>query len=145
MKHLHKPIHILLVEDNMGDIRLTQEAFKDSQFEVNLEYVTDGAEAIKYLQKEDKYADKGTPDLVLLDLNLPKRNGHEVLEYIKGDEELCTIPVLMLTTSTAPRDVRGSYILHANCYINKPIDFNQFNEVIRQVENFWLMTATLPN
>ena len=136
---------ILLIEDNPGDVRLTQEAFKESKNDINLEVVTDGVEAIRFLRKEEEYADKATPDLILLDLNLPKWDGREVLATIKNEDRLKRIPVVVLTTSNAGVDVLKSYDLHANCFINKPIDFDRFFEVIHRIEEFWLSTATLPN
>lgn len=139
-----EPHQILLIEDNPGDVRLTQEAFRASKNDINLEVVVDGIEAIKFLHKEGAYQDKATPDLILLDLNLPKWDGREVLAKIKNDDQLRRIPVVVLTTSNAGVDVLNSYDLHANCYINKPIDYDRFFEVIHRVEEFWLSTTTLP-
>jgi len=136
--------NILLIEDNPGDVRLTQEAFKESEKDTHLEVVTDGIEAIKYLRKEPPYEDKPSPDLILLDLNLPKWDGREVLGVIKADETLKRIPVVVLTTSNAGVDILKSYDLHANCFINKPIDFDQFFEIIHKIEDFWLSTTILP-
>ncbi len=139
-----KPIDILLVEDNPGDIRLTKEAFKDGRIKNELNVVMDGEEAILYLKKKDKYTNVGTPDIILLDLNLPKKDGREVLAEIKSDPELKCIPVIILTTSSAQSDILNTYSHHANCYIMKPVDFNQFINVIRTIENFWLTIVKLP-
>ena len=139
-----KLYNILLIEDNPGDVRLTEEAFRESKKNVNLEVVTDGIEALKFLRKEEGYLDKATPDLILLDLNLPKRDGREVLEIIKTDRHLKRIPVVVLTTSKAEVDILKSYDLHANCFINKPIDFDNFFDIIHRIEEFWLSTIILP-
>ena len=139
-----KLYNILLIEDNPGDVRLTEEAFRESKKNVNLEVVTDGIEALKFLRKEEDYKDKVTPDLILLDLNLPKRDGREVLEIIKSDRHLKRIPVVVLTTSKAEVDILKSYDLHANCFINKPIDFDNFFDIIHRIEEFWLSTIILP-
>ena len=138
-----RPISVLLVEDNPGDVRLTREAFKEGKIAVNLSVVMDGVEATKYLNKEGNYADVPTPDLILLDLNLPKKDGREVLQDIKTDLNLKRIPVVVLTTSNAEQDIMYSYDLHANCYINKPVDFDKFFDVIKKIEEFWLSTAIL--
>lgn len=145
MQQKARPVNILLVEDNPGDVRLTQEAFKEGNLSVNLDVVMDGVEALDYLKKQGKYADKLTPDLVLLDLNLPKRDGREVLEVIKLDPELRRMPVVVLTTSNAEQDIQKSYNLYVNCYINKPVDFDKFFQIIKQIEEFWLKTAVLPS
>lgn len=137
-------MNILLIEDNIGDVRLTQEAFKEGNIEINLEVTMDGVEAIKFLKKETPYEAVFTPDLILLDLNLPKRDGREVLEEIKTDETLKRIPVVVLTTSNAKQDILKTYNLHVNCYINKPVDFDKFSEIIQKIEDFWLTTAILP-
>jgi len=139
-----RPVNILLIEDNPGDVRLTQEAFKEGHLAVNLSVVMDGVEAINYLRKMGKYTEATTPDLILLDLNLPKRDGREVLEDIKADPVLMFIPVVVLTTSNAEQDILKTYRLHANCYINKPVDFEKFFDVIQKIEDFWLSTAILP-
>lgn len=140
----NRPFNILLIEDNPGDVRLTQEAFKEGKLKVDLNVVMDGVEAIKYLRQEAEYADSSIPDLILLDLNLPKRDGREVLEEIKADDNLKRIPVVILTTSNAEQDILKSYNLHGNCYINKPVDFDKFFEIIQKIEDFWLSTAILP-
>lgn len=139
-----RPVNVLLVEDNPGDVRLTQEAFKEAKISINLDVTMDGAEAIKFLRKEDEYADVVTPDLILLDLNLPKKDGREVLKEIKTDDLLKRIPVVVLTTSNAEQDIMKSYNLHVNCYINKPVDFEKFFDIIQKIEEFWLTTAILP-
>lgn len=140
----NRPINILLIEDNPGDVRLTQEAFKEGKVNTKLDIVMDGVEAIKYLRKQGSYADSSTPDLILLDLNLPKRDGREVLEEIKADIELKRIPIVILTTSNAEQDIIKSYNLHVNCYINKPVDFDKFFDIIQKIQEFWLKTAILP-
>jgi len=147
-ENLSKPkrvIEILLVEDNPGDVRLTQEALKESDVKSNLTSVMDGADAIKYLTQEGEYAEAKKPDLILLDLNLPKKDGKEVLSLIKSDEELKLIPVVVLTTSNAESDIFKTYDLHANCYITKPVDFNHFIQVIKSIEEFWLNVVRLPS
>lgn len=138
-------MNILLIEDNPGDVRLTQEAFREGQLPVDLNVVMDGVEAIKYLKREAPYAESELPDLILLDLNLPKRDGREVLQEIKTDENLKRIPVVVLTTSNAEQDILKSYNLHVNCYINKPVDFDKFFDIIQKIEDFWLTTAILPS
>ncbi len=139
-----KPVNILLVEDNPGDIRLTQEALKDSKIMNELHIVQDGAEAVKYLKKEAEYSIEKQPDLILLDLNLPKKNGKEVLAEIKADDKLRHIPVVILTVSRAEEDILKSYDLHANCYITKPINFDQFMKVVKSIEEFWFTIVKLP-
>lgn len=137
-------IEILLVEDNPGDIRLTQEGLKETKMLNNLYVTMDGAEALDFLRKVGKYADVPRPDLILLDLNLPKKDGREVLAEIKADDDLKRIPVVILTVSQAEEDILKSYNLHANCYINKPIDFNQFLRVVQSIEDFWVGIVKLP-
>jgi two-component system, chemotaxis family, response regulator Rcp1 len=139
-----KPAEIVLVEDSAGDVRLIEEAFKENRFLNNLHVAKDGVEAMKFLHKEGNYADAVTPDLILLDLNLPKKDGREVLEEIKVDPNLKRIPVIILTTSKSEEDIFQTYDLHANCYITKPIDMDQFIKVIRSMEKFWLTIVTLP-
>lgn len=139
----HK-INILLVEDNPGDIRLTKEVLKEGKIQNNLSVVMDGEEALHFLKKRGEYANADTPDLILLDLNLPKKDGREVLAQIKGDPDLVCIPVIILTTSAAETDIMSTYSNHANCYITKPVDFSQFITVIRAIENFWLTIVKLP-
>jgi|SRR5579885_536402 CheY-like chemotaxis protein len=139
------PIDILLVEDSIGDIRLTQEALKENKLKVNLNVVMDGVEAMEYLKKEGKYTTAATPDLILLDLNMPRKDGRQVLKEIKEDPKLKSIPVVILTISKAEEDILQSYNLHVNCYITKPLDLNKFIEVVRKIETFWFTIATLPS
>ena len=139
-----KTIEILLVEDNPADIRLAQEAFKDAKVHNILYTVGDGEEAMAFLRREGKYAKVGRPDLILLDLNLPKKDGREVLAEIKTDEHLKLIPVVILTVSKDEEDILKTYNLHANCYITKPIDFEQFMKVVKGIEEFWLTIVKLP-
>ncbi len=142
--HSGKPIEILLVEDNPGDVRLCQEALKESKVLNNLHVTVDGVEALEFLRKQGKFADAIRPDLILLDLNLPRKDGREVLAEIKEDESLRRIPVVILTVSSSEEDVLRSYNLHANCYITKPVDFDQFTNVVRQIEDFWFTIVKLP-
>lgn len=138
------PIEILLVEDNPADVRMTQENFKDAKIHNNLHVVVNGVEAMAFLRHEGKYAAAVRPDLILLDLNIPKKNGREVLEEIKRDDALKRIPVVVLTSSKADEDIIAAYNLHANCYITKPVDLNQFIKVVRSIEDFWFTIVTLP-
>ena len=138
------PIEILLVEDNPGDVRLTREALKEAKVRNNLNVADDGAKAIDFLYRRGAYSAAPRPDLILLDLNLPKKDGREVLAEIKADASLRTIPVVVLTTSQADEDVIKAYDLHVNCYISKPIDLSQFLKVIKAVEDFWLTIVKLP-
>ncbi|MER3493056.1 MULTISPECIES: response regulator [Fischerella] len=138
------PIEILLIEDNPGDVELTKIALEDSKISVNLNIVEDGVEAIAFLRREGKYANVPHPDIVLLDLNLPKKDGREVLAEIKADEKLKRIPVVVLTTSQAEEDVLKVYNLSANCYITKPVDFDQFVKIVQSIENFWFTIVKLP-
>lgn len=139
-----KPIEILLVEDNPGDARLTREALAHSKVKNNLHHVRDGEEAIAFLRRQGAYTDAPTPDLVLLDLNLPRRDGREVLEDIKNDPALMTIPVVILTSSQAEEDILRSYRLHANCFITKPVDLEQLTKVVQGIEQFWFTLVRLP-
>jgi len=138
-------IDILMVEDNPGDARLTQEALKESKVYNNLHHVRDGVEAMEFLRKEGTYADAPTPDIILLDLNLPRKDGRQVLAELKAIPRLKNIPVVVLTTSEAEQDIVKSYELHANCYITKPVDLDKFVEIIHGIENFWLSIVKLPN
>ena len=138
------PIEILLVEDNPGDVRLTQEALKEGKVYSNLHWAKDGVEALEFLQREGKHASAPRPDLILLDLNLPKKDGREVLAVIKNDDRLKHIPVVVLTTSKAEEDVLRSYELHANCYVTKPVDLEKFIVVVQSIDRFWLTVVTLP-
>jgi chemotaxis family two-component system response regulator Rcp1 len=143
-QQLVKPINILLVEDNPGDADLAREALESSKMNNNLQVVNDGEKAMAFLRKEGPYSAAPRPDLILLDLNLPKKDGRQVLAEIKSDEGLKRIPVVILTTSRAEEDVLKTYNLHANCYITKPIDLNQFLHVVRSIEDFWLSIVVLP-
>jgi two-component system, chemotaxis family, response regulator Rcp1 len=140
-----KPIEILLVEDNPGDVRLTKEALRDDKIRNDITVVTDGVEALAYLRKEAGYETAIRPDMILLDLNLPRKSGLEVLREIKADENLRRIPVVILSTSQAERDIVQSYDLHANAYVSKPVDLDQFISVVRVIEGFWLQIVKLPN
>ena len=139
-----RPIEILLVEDNPGDVRLTVEGLKEGKVHNNLHVAKDGVEALAFLRREGDYSDAVRPDLILLDLNLPRKDGREVLADIKADPDLKTIPVVVLTTSRAEQDVLHSYQLQANCYITKPVDLEQFIHVVKSIEEFWLTVVTLP-
>lgn len=139
-----RPIEVLLVEDNPGDVRLTREAFKEGRFLVNLTVATDGVQAIDMLNQRGPYTQTPRPDLILLDLNLPKKSGREVLGEIKADYELKRIPVIVMTTSKAAQDIYRVYDLNANCYITKPVELDQFLNVVRSIEDFWLTIVTLP-
>jgi CheY-like chemotaxis protein len=138
------PIEVLLVEDDPGDVLMTQEAFHDYKISNNLNVVTNGEDAISYLRKQGPYAHALTPDLVLLDLNLPRRDGREVLREVKADAELRRIPIVVLTTSDAEEDVLASYELHANAYVRKPVDFEQFVAAVRAIDNFFISVVRLP-
>jgi len=138
------PIEILLVEDNPGDERLTREALKEGKVYHNLHWAKDGVEAMEFLYRRGKFKDAPRPDIILLDLNLPKKDGREVLQDIKSDETLKRIPVVVLTTSKAEEDVLRTYNLHANCYVTKPVDLEKFIVVVRSIDVFWLTVVTLP-
>ena len=140
-----RPIEILLVEDNPGDVRLTQEALGEAKVRNNLAVARDGVEALSYLRREPPYEGASRPDLVLLDLNLPRKDGREVLAEIKADPELRRLPVVVLTTSSAEKDVLESYNLYANCYITMPVDLDQFVSIVTSIEDFWLTIVKLPN
>jgi CheY-like chemotaxis protein len=144
MEILAKPVEILLVEDNKGDIGLIEEVFEEAKIRNNLHVAEDGEEAILFLHGEGKFSGSPRPDIILLDLNLPKKDGREVLREIKEDENLHNIPVIVLTTSNAENDLFRDYDLHANAYITKPLDFDQFIKVIGSIENFWLEVVKLP-
>ncbi len=143
MKNTHI-INILLVEDNPADVRLTVEALKECKMLNKLSVVTDGEEALEFIRQKGKYTDEPCPDLILLDLNLPKKDGREVLAELKQDPHLKKIPVVVLTTSKAERDILSAYLNHANCYITKPVDLEQFVDVVKSIENFWLTIVKLP-
>ena len=140
-----RAIEILLVEDNPGDVRLTQEALRDGKVHNHLNVASDGVEALAYLRKQGRYTSATRPDLILLDLNLPKKDGRAVLAEIKADESLRRIPVVILTTSQAEEDILKTYNLHANCFVTKPVDLDQFIKVVRSIEDFWLTVVKLPH
>jgi chemotaxis family two-component system response regulator Rcp1 len=139
-----RPVEILLVEDNPGDVRLTQEALKEAKVHNSLSVVGDGVEAMAFLRREGSYATAPRPDIVLLDLNLPKKDGRQVLAEVKADPDLRRIPVVVLTTSKAEEDILKTYDLHANCFITKPVEFDQFIKVVQSIEGFWLTIVQLP-
>src|SRR5262245_56528098 len=150
MSNLNRPmvgraIEILLVEDNPGDVRLTREALDEAKVINNLSVVDNGVDAITFLRQEGKYAGATRPDLILLDLNLPRKDGREVLSDIKNDSSLKRIPVVILTTSQAEEDIVRSYDLHANCYVTKPVDLDQFIKVVKSIEQFWFSVVMLPS
>ena len=145
MNSAGKAIEILLVEDNPGDVRLIEEALKEGKVRNTLHVVYDGVEAITFLHKQGEYSEIPRPDLILLDLNLPKKDGREVLAEIKADENLKRIPVVVLTTSQSEKDILKSYDLYANCYITKPVDLDKFLEVVKSIEDFWLTVVKLPD
>ena len=144
MNEIPRPVQILLVEDSPGDVRLTQEVLREAKIANDLHIVGDGEEAMEFIRREGRYASAPRPDLVLLDLNLPRKDGREVLEDIKGDPRLRGIPVIVLTTSAAERDVLRSYEMQVNSYITKPVDLNEFIRVVRTIEDFWLEIVRLP-
>ncbi len=139
-----QPINILLVEDNPGDVRLIMEAFKNAEVYNNIQVQMDGESAVQFLLRQGEYKDAPHPDLILLDLNLPKKDGREVLDIIKKDENLKHIPVVILTTSTAEEDIIDTYNKHANSYITKPVDLDQFFQVVESIQDFWLSIVKLP-
>jgi two-component system, chemotaxis family, response regulator Rcp1 len=138
-------IEVLLVEDSPGDVRLTREALKDTKMHISLQVVSDGIEAMAYLGRENAYAKAPRPDLILLDLNLPKKDGRDVLREIKESDSLKSIPVVILTTSASEADIDRSYKLHANCYITKPVNLQGFIKVVQSIDNFWLSVVKLPS
>ena len=139
-----EPIEVLLVEDSPGDVRLTREAFKDAKVHINLHVAPDGAKAMIFLRREGEHSNAPRPDLILLDLNLPKKDGREVLAEIKGNPKLKSIPVVILTTSSSEADILRSYQLHANCYITKPVGLEGFLTVVKSIDSFWLSVVQLP-
>ena len=138
------PIEVLLVEDSPGDVRLTQEAFRDANIAIHLHVAADGVEAMSFLRRQDEHANAPRPDLILLDLNLPRMDGREVLAHIKEDENLKTIPTVILTTSEAEADIVKSYELQANCYLSKPVQLDAFESLVKSINDFWLTKAKLP-
>jgi len=141
---LGRPVEILLIEDSPGDVRLTREVLKDGKMLNNLSVVGDGVEALAFLARQNQYANAPRPDLILLDLNLPKKDGREVLAEVKANRSWQRIPVVVLTTSQSEEDILKAYNLHANCYISKPIDLDQFIKVLQTIEDFWLTIVKLP-
>lgn len=139
-----RPIEVLLVEDNPGDVRLTQETFRDANQSIHLSVATEGADAMAFLRREGAHVHAPRPDVILLDLNLPKMDGREVLVQIKKDEDLKAIPVVILTTSDAEADIVASYRLHANCYLTKPVQLKAFEELVKSVNDFWMTNVKLP-
>jgi len=142
---LYDLIHILLVEDNEGDILLTKEALNDGKIANEISVVKDGKQAIDFLNQQEGFKNAKLPDLILLDVNLPKKNGHEVLAFIKNEERLKHIPVIMLTTSSSEKDINASYKNHANCYISKPVEVSDFIDAVKEIENFWFALVKLPS
>jgi len=145
MRFVGKPLELLIVEDNAGDVGLIEEVFEEAKNNNNIHVAEDGEEAVLYLRGEGKFSGSKRPDLILLDLNLPKKDGREVLREIKEDSNLKNIPVIVLTTSTAEKDILRAYDLHANAYVTKPLDFNQFLTVVESIVNFWLEIVQLPS
>jgi CheY-like chemotaxis protein len=145
MMEASKAVEILLIEDNAGDARLAREALRDAKVRNNLTWVPDGVEGLAYLRRQGKHAQAVRPDLILLDLNLPRKDGREVLSEIKSDQRLKLIPVVILTTSEAEEDIFRAYDLNANCYISKPVDLDQFMKVVKTIEDFWLTIVKLPS
>jgi CheY-like chemotaxis protein len=141
---MNQAIQILLVEDNPGDVRLTQESLREARAPIRMSVVEDGVKALAFLRKENEFANAPRPRLILLDLNLPKKDGRAVLAEIKADQSLRRIPVIVLTTSKDEQDVLRSYDLHANCHVTKPMDLDQFSRMVKSIENFWLATVELP-
>jgi two-component system, chemotaxis family, response regulator Rcp1 len=139
------PIEVLLVEDNLGDVRLTQEAFREANPAIHLHVASDGVEAMTFLRRERAHAQSPRPDLILLDLNLPRMDGRQVLAQVKADSDLKTIPTIILTTSEAEADIMKSYQLQANCYLTKPVQLEAFEALVKSINDFWLTTARLPN
>ena len=140
-----KPVEILLVEDNEGDVRLTREALREGKVHNRLNVALDGVEALQFLRREPPFADAPRPDIILLDLNMPRKDGREVLEEIKADPDLRRIPVVILTTSSAEEDILKGYDLHVNCYITKPVDMDQFINVVKAIDTFWFNVVSLPS
>lgn len=143
-KQQEKVFEILLVEDNPADVKLTEEALRDLNVNKKLHVTEDGVEALSFLHRDGKYANHSRPDIILLDLNLPKKDGREVLKGIKSDQNLKNIPVIVLTTSQSEYDIAQAYNLHANCYITKPVQFDDFFQIVKSIENFWFKTVKLP-
>lgn len=145
MEHIPRNLQILLVEDNEGDVRLIKEAFNESKIEKSFSVAKDGEDALNFLYKRGQYAGSVRPDIILLDINLPRKNGFEVLEQIKKDPDLRKIPVIMLSSSSSEDHIHKSYELNANCYVTKPVDFDEYTQVVRTIEDFWFDKAKLPS
>jgi CheY-like chemotaxis protein len=144
MDYIPRSLHVLLVEDNEGDVRLIKEAFSESRIDKKFTVAKDGEDALNYLYKRGDYANTQRPDIILLDINLPRKNGFEVLEKIKSDPDLKRIPVIMLSSSSSEDHIAKSYDLNANCYVTKPVDFNEYTEAVKIIEDFWFQMAKLP-
>ncbi len=144
MDYIPRSLQVLLVEDNEGDVRLIKEAFSESKIDKTFSVARDGEEALNYLYARGKYADRTKPDIILLDINLPKKNGFEILESIKSDPVLKKIPVIMLSSSSSEEHVTKSYDLNANCYVTKPVDFDEYTQAVKIIEDFWFQMAKLP-
>jgi chemotaxis family two-component system response regulator Rcp1 len=144
MDYIPKCLQVLLVEDNEGDVRLIKEAFSESKVDKNFTVARDGEDALNYLYGKGKYTERSKPDIILLDINLPKKNGFEVLEKIKNDPELKKIPVIMLSSSSSEDHITKSYDLSANCYVTKPVDFDEYTQAVKIIEDFWFQMAKLP-
>ncbi|MBL8016652.1 MAG: response regulator [Ignavibacteria bacterium] len=144
MDYIPKTLQVLLVEDNEGDVRLVKEAFNESKIDKVFSVAKDGEEALNYLYRRGKYAESVRPDIILLDINLPKKNGFEVLENIKKDDDLKRIPVIMLSSSSSEDHISKSYDLSANCYVTKPVDFDEYTQTVKTIEDFWFQMAKLP-
>jgi two-component system, chemotaxis family, response regulator Rcp1 len=144
MDYIPRSLHVLLVEDNEGDVRLIKEAFSESKIDKKFAVAKDGEDALNYLYKRGDYANTQRPDIILLDINLPRKNGFEVLEKIKSDPDLKRIPVIMLSSSSSEDHIAKSYDLNANCYVTKPVDFNEYTEAVKIIEDFWFQMAKLP-
>ncbi|HMT10426.1 MAG TPA: response regulator [Ignavibacteria bacterium] len=144
MDYIPKTLQVLLVEDNEGDVRLVKEAFNESKIDKVFSVAKDGEEALNYLYRRGKYAESVRPDIILLDINLPKKNGFEVLESIKKDDDLKRIPVIMLSSSSSEDHISKSYDLSANCYVTKPVDFDEYTQTVKTIEDFWFQMAKLP-
>jgi len=144
MNLMTRPVEVLLVEDNPGDVRLAIEALREGKVHVRMSVASDGVEALEFLRRQGRFAQAPRPDLILLDLNMPRKDGREVLAELKADDELKRIPVVVLTTSKAEEDILKTYDLNANCYITKPVDLQQFMHVVRSIQDFWLTVVKLP-
>jgi chemotaxis family two-component system response regulator Rcp1 len=140
-----RPVQILIVEDNPADARLVREVMRDSKVLNEIHWVADGVEALAFLRRQGKYSGSARPNLIFLDLNMPKKDGRDVLKEVKSDKDLCRIPIVVMTSSQTEEDIARAYEQHANCYVRKPIDFEQFHSVVKTLENFWFATVELPS